>query len=333
MIAFPHLADLVNDRLLITQLSDEDFRRAAFLDQRAMTPSTPKQWVPWDSATFDTTAMGEPRYIFHIGHVGSTLVSRLLADGHGLLPLREPLLLRTLADVAVRHDRPDCPWSPDRFEQRMADCRRWLLRRGSNGASPMVKATSFATSIANHLIGDDGRGLFLFASLRNYLGTILAGEASRTETLTLAPQRMVRLHRMVDGFDAPLWTLDPVTRVAAAWLCEIVTAGATMAAGRAVLWMDFDRFLADPLPRLAAVQQHYGLPVDESHNRVLLDGPVMRTYSKAPDHDYSPQLRNELIGEALNRHADAVNVAERWLETMRRRHPIIDKTMALVQED
>ena len=38
-------------------------------------------------------------FIFHTGHVGSTLVSRLLDETGDVLSLREPLPLRTLADA------------------------------------------------------------------------------------------------------------------------------------------------------------------------------------------------------------------------------------------
>src|SRR3546814_15725477 len=53
-------------------------------------------------------------------HVGSTLASRLLAETADILPLREPMLLRTLAQVAERIDRPESVWSPDLYRRRLA---------------------------------------------------------------------------------------------------------------------------------------------------------------------------------------------------------------------
>ncbi|MGC8517731.1 MAG: hypothetical protein ACP5P4_04285, partial [Steroidobacteraceae bacterium] len=36
-------------------------------------------------------------YIFHIGHVGSTLISRILGEHPGFHAVREPALLRAIA--------------------------------------------------------------------------------------------------------------------------------------------------------------------------------------------------------------------------------------------
>ena len=51
----------------------------------------------------------DARWIFHIGHVGSTLISRLLGELEGVLSVREPRSLRDLtffpADVTARSCR------------------------------------------------------------------------------------------------------------------------------------------------------------------------------------------------------------------------------------
>src|SRR3546814_20118484 len=56
----------------------------------------------WNALPGLGAAAPRPDFIFHIGHVGSTLVSRLLAEVGDALPLREPMLLRALAQVAER---------------------------------------------------------------------------------------------------------------------------------------------------------------------------------------------------------------------------------------
>jgi len=59
------------------------------------------RWMPAASVA---RAMSGPRdlrrlhFIFHAGHVGSTLLSRLLDEAEGVLSLREPLPLRTIAE-------------------------------------------------------------------------------------------------------------------------------------------------------------------------------------------------------------------------------------------
>ena len=71
----------------------------SFLDDRLMQQPVDAQLVPWpdDRSGVAGDLRTDARWIFHIGHVGSTLVSRLLGELDGVLAVREPRLLRDLA--------------------------------------------------------------------------------------------------------------------------------------------------------------------------------------------------------------------------------------------
>ena len=73
---------------------------SAFLDDRSLRADRPRHGVEWWhlAAAFPPAARRDVQYIFHIGHVGSTLISRLLGELPGILSLREPLILRVYAD-------------------------------------------------------------------------------------------------------------------------------------------------------------------------------------------------------------------------------------------
>src|SRR3546814_15062421 len=93
----PHMADLANDRVLIALLGEADYRAASFLDQRLLTDRVGREWRAWNALPDLGAAAPRPDFIFHIGHVGSPLVSRLLAEVGDALPLRSPILLRGFA--------------------------------------------------------------------------------------------------------------------------------------------------------------------------------------------------------------------------------------------
>ena len=61
-------------------MDPESYRAASFLDDRMLQQPVNAQIVPWPDV--EAAVAGElrtdARWIFHIGHVGSTLVSRLL---------------------------------------------------------------------------------------------------------------------------------------------------------------------------------------------------------------------------------------------------------------
>lgn len=317
----PHMADLANDRLLVARVTEADYRAASFLDQRLLTDRIGREWLAWNALPDLGPAAAEPHFIFHIGHVGSTLVSRLLAETADVLPLREPMLLRTLAQVAERIDRPESVWSPDLYRRRLAQALGWLGRGFGNQQRAMVKASSVITAIADDLTGAEGRTLFLHVPLARYIETILAGEASLAETLAQAPGRMARLAALLPDFPFALWQLPPVTRIAMSWLCEMATAQRTLPrSDPRHLWVDFEAMLADPAASLVAQSDHFGLATDSAQIDALLAGPIMRQYSKAPEHGYSPDLRRQLQAQAASEHAAAIADAIAWVEALAKRY-------------
>ena len=83
------------------ELSENVFRDASFLDQRVAGLATAQRRAEIDPAYKEITAADSqpPHFIFHLGHCGSTLLSRALASTPAVLPLREPLTLRRLATL------------------------------------------------------------------------------------------------------------------------------------------------------------------------------------------------------------------------------------------
>ncbi|WP_260580490.1 hypothetical protein [Sphingopyxis sp. PET50] len=313
----PHMADLASDRVLVALLGEADYRNASFLDQRLLTDRIGREWMEWDALPDLGPAAARPDFIFHIGHVGSTLVSRLLAEVGDVLPLREPMLLRTLAQVAERIDKPESVWSPDLYRQRLGQVTGWLGRSFRPGQAAMVKASSVITAIAGDLTDAGGRALFLYVPLPRYIETIVAGEASLAETLSQAPARMARLAVLVPDFAERLWQLPPVTRVAMSWLCEMATAARTLPlADPRHLWVDFEAMLADPAAALTAQARHFGLAPDAKRIEAVLAGPIMRQYSKAPEHGYSAGLRRQLQAQAAADHRPAIAEAIAWVEAL-----------------
>lgn len=316
----PHMADLANDRVLIALLAEADYRSASFLDQRLLTDRIGREWMAWDALP-DLGDAPRPDFIFHIGHVGSTLASRLIAEVSDTLPLREPMLLRTLAQVAERIDRPESVWSPDLYRRRLAQALGWLGRGFALGQRTIVKTSSVITAIADDLTGTERRALFLYAPLPRYIETILAGEASMTETLAQAPARIARLAALLPDFPHALWQLSPVTRVAMSWLCEMASARRTLPpADPRYLWIDFEAMLAEPAAALASQCAHFALPVDPARIEAAVAGPIMRQYSKAPEHGYSPDLRRQLQAQAATDHGPAIAEATLWVEALAQRY-------------
>ena len=308
----PFERDPASKRVALLRLSETDYRAASFLDRRVLRPDSTVVEADWEALALPAEARRDVQYIFHIGNVGSTLISRLLGELPTVFALREPLLLRSFAES---------PPSAGDFERLTA-----LLSRTFRPAQRAnVKATSFTSEIADRLVPPGSKALFLYARPDRYLENILAGENSWQTLQALSPVRLARLQGRCAGLEADLSTMHDGLRAALGWACEMSSLGA--AAGRmpegSVLWLEFDTFLADPAAHLAAVAAHFGHEADEAAIRAIVEGPLMGRYSKALDYEYSPDLRRRILAEARHRHGPAIRDGLNWLAGVAGRYPAV----------
>jgi len=330
---FPHLADLQKDQVLLSTMSETAFRQASFLDQRLFTPDLPRQIVAWaDVAAVPLPPLPKPQYIFHVGHVGSTLISRLLGEMDSVLALREPAILRQLAEVRV-NEPADIGWTSEEHSERLAQVEHWLSRVFHADQRAMIKASSFVSPLARPLLANKGTALFLFASLDRYLQTILAGESSKQEAAALTDLRLFRIEQhcgqSLDGKD----TLSLAQTAALGWLCEMVTLcdAEYHCPAASIAWMDFDDFLRQPAEQLQVAAKHFGQELSPEDSQSLVSSPIMTSYSKAPEYDYSASLRQELLAEAAQIHADDIRQTLLWVDQLARRFPKVAAAMAIAE--
>ena len=66
----------------LVAMGREAYRAASFLDDRLLQQPVDAQIVPWPNVedAMSGALRHDARWIFHIGHVGSTLISRLLGE-------------------------------------------------------------------------------------------------------------------------------------------------------------------------------------------------------------------------------------------------------------
>jgi hypothetical protein len=195
-----------------------------------------------------------------------------------------------------------------------------------------VKATSFASEIAPELVPPGERALFMYATPRKYVASILAGENSVKELRILADSRAARMSGRVFGLDQQRST--DAHLAAAAWACEMTSLehAADQMTDRTIDWADFDRMLEDMPQAIAGVAGHLGFAADAATIETIVGGPLMRRYSKAPDYDYSPALRRELIAGAVRDHGRDIDSALAMLRTAAEKSPLLARAMARAED-
>lgn len=295
--------DAGSDLVRFVAMDAEDYRAASFLDDRMFQQQRDVRVLPSPEVEAAMAVAGreDTRWIFHIGHVGSTLIARMLGELPSVLGVREPRILRDLALLP-----------PDRREAMAPTVRALCARTFEPGQLPLVKATSFVSEIAPLLVPAGGRAMFMVAGARSYIETILAGENSVMELHALGDFRAQRMA----GRMPPMAESSDAHRAAAAWACEMTAleAAANAMPDRTLLWVDFDDFLARPAELLTNVADHFKLGASEADCARIVAGPMMRRYSKDLDYEYSPDLRRELQSDARRVHAADIESALAMLD-------------------
>jgi hypothetical protein len=316
---FPYALELPSDSVAFVELSRADYTRASFLDARILTAGTVQHAFAWREVTpaIEAAALAERcNFIFHIGHVGSTLLSRLTGAHARVFALREPMVLRTFAHLQRDPGESAQPWSAGEFDVRLGGCLKLFSRTFDPQQCALVKATSFVSDLAPALLmrASAPRAIMMYVAPETYLATIFGGPNSREEARMLAPQRLRRLRRRV-GRDAWPGALTEGEALALGWACEMsALTQAARAAGSRALPLDFEKFLAAPADSLRAVLRHFDIEASAGEVATIIDGPEMGRYSKAPEHAYDAALRRAVLDEARALHGAEIRRGLSWLE-------------------
>lgn len=310
--------DPASNLVRLIEMDRQSYRAASFLDDRMLQQPVRQEVVAWGevAAAVSAGARSDARWIFHIGHVGSTLVARLLGELAGVLSVREPRILR---DVALLPSDRRALYSPS--------LRKLLSRTFEESETALVKATSFVSEIAPELLPPGERALLMYAAPGAYVAGILAGENTRMELRHLADYRRQRLAGRavpLDGADS-----SEAHLAAAAWACEMTAmeSAAEAMADRRLHWADFDILLEDSEASLADIAIFLGFEAEPDRIKAIARGPLMRRYSKAPEYDYSPTLRRELLGEATRQHRADIDSALAMLHRAAEKSPLLERAL------
>lgn len=330
---YPQKLDPVRDAVLLVRLDRAAYRTASFLDDRILTQGTEGAWVPLiriaASASRVTGAL-PLHFIFHTGHVGSTLASRLLEESGSVLGLREPLPLRTLAEIRDGLDQVDSLLSIAQFDAVLSAFIA-LWSRGYHGTrGVIVKATSSSARLAPSLLERSPHSRAIYMNLRAepYLATLLAGQNSPSDLRGHGPERIRRLRSRVATPLSPLHSLSLGELAALSWLAESWTQRETLKrfAGR-VIPLDFDDFLAQVEGSVRRIVGHFNLPIDDRALAAVARSPVLTRYSKAPEFAYTPALRTEVLRDARRDHRDEIRKGLQWLERLGRVEPAVQEVL------
>lgn len=331
---YPQNLSIPREQFLFLNLDRRALQAASFLDDRILTPQLEGRWL-----TFGELApllQGPPssmqlHFIFHAGHVGSTLVSRLLDEADGVLGLREPLPLRVLAETFDDIGAAHALLSEAAADTLLQWCCRLWSRGYADTEAVIVKATSSAGRIAPQLLRarPESRAIFMTLAPEPYLATLLGGQNSHIDLRGQGAERHRRLARLGVSDLPGLHGMSLGELAALTWLAETLSQDhARREHGARLMLVDFDAFLAEPARTLQAIASHFGLPCGGDAFANVAESPVLRQYSKAPERPYSSALRQEILTESRRTNAAEIGRGLAFLERTARHSPLAARALS-----
>nr|MCU0720036.1 hypothetical protein [Pirellula sp.] len=170
------------------RLSEVDYRRASFMDQRMLDDAN-KAGIAFKSGNVPWSLLSpwlqelpvRCDFIFHISHAGSTLLSRILGEHPHCFAVREPWILRSLVEPESRN------------------LVRGYLALWSRTFRPsqrtILKATSFVSQLGTTLmqIASDSKAILMYVSAETFLASVLDGSMGDIDSS--AAKRLDRLKK------------------------------------------------------------------------------------------------------------------------------------------
>ncbi|QGW66720.1 hypothetical protein GOY17_18585 [Lysobacter soli] len=315
----PFKLDLVGRRVLWLRLDEAQRREAAFLDDRAVPSNAEGGWAPLESLLSRVSDEAAPAHaIFHIGHCGSTLLSRLIDTWPEVQGLREPLPLRTLADAWPMLDEAISRLSPDEAENTL----RALWARWSRALPPHARSVVKATSSCNGLIAPllsqqpRMRAVLIDMPLRPYLATLLKSPNSVFDAASAAGERLRYLHQHGVATHLSLHQIPVHRQCALGWLAEQMRFDALDKGrhGERVIRVDFESLLDEPARELHRVAAHFEL--DPARVDEAVASPAWGRYSKAQAHGYGRDDRAHDLALSMQSFGADIADAEAWVASI-----------------
>ena len=247
-------------------LSSMDYAAASFLDRRALSVTSSDHYFSMPIANASTCPEEHPnnlRWIFHVGHCGSTALSKLLGFHPEVLSLREP---RIFAQRALAR-RPD-------YSTRMVSALSGDLEARLRGdVHCFGEALKPQTELCLKLLQADKPSpcIVLTSSLQHYLLNALKDglDDSVSSDFESGASDAINFWRRQQLANIPEETppsLHPrLYKASLAWLGVVTQLGHAIQTGslapEQLLWLDHDELLVDSERVGIEALEHLGLPV------------------------------------------------------------------------
>ena len=151
--------------------------------------------------------------IFHISHVGSTLLGRLLEGIKDIKIYYEPNIFKQIHDLEFKY-RSGLIYKPQYSTKDMCKLNTSLFSRNKISC---IKYTSYINQIGHHLLSKDvGKKIFVMCSLKNFVCQCLASEGTSIDIHDFMPMHFKNIKNDLN-FNISLDQLNFLDKACLVW--------------------------------------------------------------------------------------------------------------------
>lgn len=308
---FPVDVHVPRDQYSFLLIDHDVLEQSTFLDTRISAELDRALQVPAAEIEVDGNLNPQVSWLFHTSFCCSTLLARLLHVPPHQVVLKEPLVLRRLADA--RYSR----WPIDGFIKPTVSL---LARPWDPSGAVVVKPTHAALNIGAELMAADAvsRGVILTSSLQDFLVSNLKKPPETLSKIPALIERALRASEFASRLSAA--SLRPPTLIAAAglqWAAqrELCAGMISQVGPQRLKAVDASRLLDDVGLVTSRCAKWLGSSIPEAVLQARVS-EVSGRNSKAVDHQYGAAQRSAEMRFIEGKFSTELLEARRWFDLM-----------------
>jgi hypothetical protein len=239
--------ELSSDRSIgFLKISSDTFTKSSFLDKRIVVPD--RQLIFRDALELceilEDLRISKGKdliHIFHISHVGSTFVSKLLESNNELMVLREPNILKNFIREYYKLKNTSSDYTKSELDSILPGVLKLFIR--GTESKVLIKHTSHNLNLPLrniHLDNIKQKEILIYTSLQNFLYHSISSEGLKRDALTNASYRLDQLNNLCFSNSFNIDDLKYLEIVSIIWIVEFAKIHYRKLSNTSALLINFD---------------------------------------------------------------------------------------------
>jgi hypothetical protein len=258
-------------------------------------------------------------FIFHHAFVCSTLLARCLNQIDAFFSLKEPWILRRLADIkrAPGSRVPDSQW-----KQLFTTHIMLLAKNYRTGKLPVIKATN----VANNLLVDvlrflpDHKSLYLYSDLKSFLVSNLKKPEDTRKKMPGLAKGFINDEDFARKFPSycEINQLSFLQVCALIWVVSLYNLRANVEPHQShqVRTLDMNVFLEKPADTVRFLSEFYSYHPDSDEVAKMVSPDVLETNAKQQSQSYSKEVRQAEAHQLIRSHHKEIERTLGWINPL-----------------